>query len=176
LYTTGRDSFHGFHRLSRELIDRLGEPHDRRGVDLAVIDNLASFLPGRDESHAGLMLEALLPLQRLTRLGLAVLLLHHPKRGTARDGQAARGSGALTGYVDIICCARGRGTRRRRSATGCPARRRSGRTTRPTDSRSCCGRTASCTPSWRSASAVPRGRASDGPYRGHAAGSHTRTG
>jgi hypothetical protein len=84
------------------LIDRLAELHDRRGVDLAVIDNLASFLPGRDESHAGLMLEALLPLQRLTRLGLAVLLLHHPKKGTARDGQAARGSGALTGYVDII--------------------------------------------------------------------------
>lgn len=38
------------------------------------------------------------------------------------------------------CCARGRGTRARRSATGCPARRRSGRMTRCTPSTSRSGR------------------------------------
>src|SRR5262249_7322305 len=35
-------------------------------VDLVAIDPLAAFLPSRGENHAGLMLEALLPLQRLT--------------------------------------------------------------------------------------------------------------
>jgi hypothetical protein len=84
------------------LIDRLAELHDSNGVDLAVIDPLAAFLPGRDEGNAGLMLEALLPLQRLTNRGLAVLLLHHPRKGVALDGQAARGSGALSGHVDIV--------------------------------------------------------------------------
>jgi hypothetical protein len=70
-------------------------------VDLAVIDPLASFLPGRGENHAGLMLEALQPLQRLTARGMAVLLLHHPKKGPTREGQAARGSGALNAHADI---------------------------------------------------------------------------
>ena len=41
-----------------------------------MVDTLGTFLPGRDESHAGLMLEALAPLQTLTAAGLAVLLLH----------------------------------------------------------------------------------------------------
>jgi hypothetical protein len=84
------------------LIDHLADLNVRHGVDLAVIDPLAAFLPGRDESQAGLMLEALLPLHRLTEQRMAVLLLHHPRKGRAGDGQAARGSGALTGYADIV--------------------------------------------------------------------------
>jgi hypothetical protein len=84
------------------LIDHLADLNVRHGVDLAVIDTLASFLPGRDEAHAGLMLEALLPLQRLTEQRMAVLLLHHPRKGKTGDGQAARGSGALTSYADIV--------------------------------------------------------------------------
>ncbi|HKI36576.1 MAG TPA: AAA family ATPase, partial [Gemmataceae bacterium] len=84
------------------LIDRLADLNVRRGVDLAVIDTLASFLPGRDESNAGLMLEALLPLQHLTERGMAVLLLHHPRKGAPADAQAARGTGALAGYADIV--------------------------------------------------------------------------
>jgi hypothetical protein len=48
------------------------------------------------------MLEALLPLQRLTADGMAVLVLHHPSKGEPRPGQMARGSGALSGYADMI--------------------------------------------------------------------------
>jgi hypothetical protein len=48
------------------------------------------------------MLDILMPLQRLTALGMAVLILHHPRKGETIAGQAARGSGALSGYVDII--------------------------------------------------------------------------
>jgi RecA-family ATPase len=72
------------------------------GLELVVIDPLATFLPGRTENDAATMLEMLLPLQQLTAEGLSVLVLHHPKKGEASPGQAARGSGALTGYVDII--------------------------------------------------------------------------
>jgi hypothetical protein len=84
-----------------DLIDHLAGLGSGRGVDLAVIDPLAAFLPGRDESNAGAMLDSLLPLQRLTAQGMAVLLLHHPSKGSTLDGQAARGSGALDGVVDI---------------------------------------------------------------------------
>jgi hypothetical protein len=84
------------------LVGRLADLRAQRGVDLAVIDNLASFLPGRNEADANLMLETLAPLQDLTARGMALLLVHHPRKGQTIDGQASRGSGALTGYVDIV--------------------------------------------------------------------------
>ena len=67
-----------------------------------LIDHLASFLPGRTENDAATMLAALLPLQRLTKRGLAGMVLHHPRKGESAPGRAARGSGALTGYADIL--------------------------------------------------------------------------
>jgi hypothetical protein len=84
------------------LIDRLAELHDEWGATLAVIDPLAAFLPGQTENSAGSMLAAVLALQQLTARGLAVLLLHHPRKGACLPGQWARGSGALSGYVDIL--------------------------------------------------------------------------
>ena len=84
------------------LVTRLAELHQTHGLDLVVVDPLASFLPGRDESNAAGMLDALMPLQRLSGQGMAILVLHHPRKGEPAPGQAARGSGALTGYVDIV--------------------------------------------------------------------------
>jgi hypothetical protein len=84
------------------LMERLGELRRAHGTDLVVVDSLAAFLPGRDESNAAGMLEALMPLQRLSGQGVAVLVLHHPRKGAPAPGQAARGSGALPGYVDIV--------------------------------------------------------------------------
>jgi hypothetical protein len=80
------------------LLDRLGDERGRRGLDLAVIDPLATFLPGPDENNASSVLAALAPLQRLTAAGVAVLLLHHPRKA---DGEP-RGSGALPGFADIL--------------------------------------------------------------------------
>jgi len=80
-----------------ELIDRAID----FGLDLFVVDPLASFLPGRCESDAATLLEALQPLHRLTAVGMAVLLLHHPRKGKVEAGSAARGSGAMLGFVDI---------------------------------------------------------------------------
>jgi hypothetical protein len=84
------------------LIAALVELRERQGIDLAVIDSLASFLPGRTENLAAVMMECLLLLRRLTECGLGVLLLHHPRKGAVLGGQAARGSGALTAFVDIL--------------------------------------------------------------------------
>src|SRR3954447_18432895 len=58
--------------------------------------------PGRSENDADAMLTALLPLQRLTAAGPAVLVQHHPRKRASPDGQSARGSGALSGYVDVL--------------------------------------------------------------------------
>jgi hypothetical protein len=98
------------------LLDRLLDLRRRHGVDLAVIDPLAPFLAA--ENQARPVLEALLPLSTLTAAGMAVLLLHHPAKGHPPVGQAARGSGALLGHVDIAVEMRHPGgdplTRRRR--------------------------------------------------------------
>jgi hypothetical protein len=48
------------------------------------------------------MLATLMPLQRLTTASMSVVVAHHPKRGETIPGQAARGSGALSGFVDIL--------------------------------------------------------------------------
>ena len=102
-----------------DLIDQVGRMHDRRPVDLLAIDSLANLAPLRSENDAGEMLRAVAPLQQLTRRGLAVLLSHHPRKGPLVPGQAARGSGALSGYADIIVematvCRRNPKDRRRR--------------------------------------------------------------
>jgi hypothetical protein len=99
----------------RALVDRLADEHARRGLDLVVIDTLATFLPGSDENNAAAMLAALAPLQRLTAAGLAVFLLHHPRKDSRAELEP-RGSGALAGFADVLAqldgprpgCTRGR--------------------------------------------------------------------
>jgi hypothetical protein len=84
------------------LIDYLVRLHDEEGLDLVVIDSLASFLPGRDENNAACMMAALVPLQRLTEKGVCVLIVHHPRRKPSAAGHTGRGSGALHATVDIL--------------------------------------------------------------------------
>src|SRR5207302_2389335 len=80
----------------------IGRIHDRQPVDLLAIDSLANLAPLRTENDAAEMLKAVAPLQDLTARGISVLLSHHPKKGPLVPGQAARGSGALSGYADIL--------------------------------------------------------------------------
>jgi hypothetical protein len=84
------------------LLDRLAEIHARVGLSLVVIDPLAAFFPGRGENCAEIMLEFLKPLHRLTALGVAVLLLHHPGKEETAEGLAARGSTATGAFADIV--------------------------------------------------------------------------
>ncbi len=83
------------------LLERVARLQGEHGMNLFVLDTLATFLPGRNEACAGVMMEALLPIQELTAGGMSVLLLHHPSKGQPLPGQAARGSGALASFVDI---------------------------------------------------------------------------
>jgi hypothetical protein len=84
------------------LLDRIADLHARDPISLAVIDPLATFFPGRSEGDALVIVEVLMSLRRLATMGLSVLVLHHPRKGRVLSGQAARGSGALTSYADIL--------------------------------------------------------------------------
>jgi hypothetical protein len=85
-----------------ELVDRCFAMRQAGELDLIAVDPLASFLPGHSDSDAGTLLTMLHPLQRLAANGVAVLLLHHPRKKSSDEGSSARGSGALLGFVDII--------------------------------------------------------------------------
>ncbi len=84
------------------LLDAMLELRHTEGLDLVVIDSLSVFLPGHNENAAAAIVESLLPLSALRDLGVSVLLVHHPKKGATVKGQAARGSGALASFVDIL--------------------------------------------------------------------------
>jgi hypothetical protein len=84
------------------LIAHLIELRASSGLDLVVIDTLSTFFPPGVENNSDALQRALRPLEQLTGAGLAVLLMHHPRKGTLLPGQAARGSGALTSYADIL--------------------------------------------------------------------------
>jgi AAA domain len=83
------------------LVDDLDKLRHSRGLELVVIDSLASILPGQEEANAAAMTELLHPLRTLAHRGPAVLLAHHPRKGPAPGGQSARGTGALPASVDF---------------------------------------------------------------------------
>jgi hypothetical protein len=84
------------------LLEAVAALHQRDGIALVVIDSLTHFLPAHSENSAAALLECLAPLQRLAAAGISVLLVHHPRKGRTLAGQAARGSGALPAFVDIL--------------------------------------------------------------------------
>lgn len=86
----------------QELLALIKKLKAERGVDLAVIDTLASFLPAREEDHSKVLTDGLMPLRALADEGIAVLLLHHPRKAPSAAGMAARGGGMLPAAVDVI--------------------------------------------------------------------------
>jgi len=85
-----------------DLVGQVGEWRAAGGLDLFVVDPLATFLPGRSESDAATLHAFLDPLRRLAQGGTAVLVLHHPRRQAAEEGSQARGGGVLLGYADTL--------------------------------------------------------------------------
>jgi hypothetical protein len=69
---------------------------------LVIFDTLPSLWPVQDENNASEVGAALMPLWGIVEQGAALLLVHHPRKGDANEGQASRGSGALPGMVDVI--------------------------------------------------------------------------
>jgi len=83
----------------RRLLDRIAQLRTEHGVDLLVIDSVTHFL--RAESACAGVLDLLMPIRQLTALGMAALLMHHPRRRDSSVGNAGRGHGALHSEVDI---------------------------------------------------------------------------
>jgi len=73
-----------------------------RGYSLVIFDTFGAVSPVTNENDAAETTASLMCLRRITDAGAAVLLVHHPRKGDASEGQASRGSGALPGFVDII--------------------------------------------------------------------------
>lgn len=85
-----------------DAIERIADHAKRIDAALVVVDTLASCWPVIDENDASKVMDALTPLHAITEAGAGLLLIHHPRKGDASEGQASRGSGALPGFVDAI--------------------------------------------------------------------------
>lgn len=74
------------------------------GIRLLVVDTIAEFSStgGDSENNSGAVLEQMRPLQQAASSGLAVLAIHHFKKGSAEGWDAFRGSGAFQGVADIL--------------------------------------------------------------------------
>ena len=69
------------------LLDQVAELQRRDPVDLAVIDTLTTFLPGRNEANAGVVMEAAVAAAALDGARPGVLLAHHPAKGEPLPGR-----------------------------------------------------------------------------------------
>lgn len=85
-----------------ELIDIILTKCKENDISMVVIDTISTFWPIDNENDAAQILKALVPLNRLTNEKIAVLLVHHFRKGGGDQAQASRGSGALPGFVDNI--------------------------------------------------------------------------
>jgi len=83
------------------MIERLREHHDQEGLDLMVIDAWPSFASARTEHDANAAQRMLRPLDLLTEAGMAVLILHRPRRPLG-VGQSPRGGNGLAAGCDIF--------------------------------------------------------------------------
>lgn len=74
---------------------------DQQPADVVILDTLADLWPAKDENSAVEVHAALQPLRKLAD-GRAVVCVHHLRKSDGGEGTAARGSGALVGFVDVI--------------------------------------------------------------------------
>ena len=85
-----------------ELVEKLTEKCLEEKIDFIVIDTITTFWPVENENDSAQVIRALVPLYNFTENRIAVLLVHHFRKGGGDQAQASRGSGALPGFVDNI--------------------------------------------------------------------------
>lgn len=85
-----------------EVITRLVKECNENKIDLLIFDTISTFFPINKEKESDEWLNALLPLYEFTRLDLAVLLVHHFRKGAGDEAQAFRGSGVLGSFPSNI--------------------------------------------------------------------------
>ena len=73
-------------------------------LTVVIVDTIDKWLGlrGDQENSSGAVIEALAPITRAARSGLAVILNTHQRKGGGDYGAAVRGSNALVGAVDIL--------------------------------------------------------------------------
>ncbi len=85
------------------LVDRLRKYCDGGAyADLVILDPVSHVLPAGCENNPAQLPDAMKTLRRLADDGIAVLLVHHPRKAAAKAGAAERGTGALHSFVDIL--------------------------------------------------------------------------
>src|SRR5262249_47912139 len=72
------------------------------GHKLVNFDSIPNFWSVQNENDASDILAGVGPLRIINDAGAAVLLAHHPRKAEGDQGTAARGSGALSGFVDVL--------------------------------------------------------------------------
>jgi hypothetical protein len=70
-------------------------------ADLLIVDTLMRNMPLRDENNATEIDDALLPLWKLMETGVAIVVIHHLKKGGGPEGTGARGSSALMAWPEV---------------------------------------------------------------------------
>lgn len=86
----------------RECLSQIVKAIEEEKVELIVVDTLAEFWDAGDENDAKKVLESLKVLKKIAHNHeIAVLILHHTRKGGGEDGEAHRGSSAIMGAVDI---------------------------------------------------------------------------
>ncbi len=86
----------------RRLLEKVLSIHRADGIDLAIFDPLAYLFPSDSEYDSGLLAQALLAARQLAQAGMAIVLVHHPRKAPSHAGLASRGCSSLIGFVDII--------------------------------------------------------------------------
>lgn len=92
----GRPAMQQFHCLCGALL----AAHAKNTLSLVAIDSFTTFLPG-NEYNANTVHDFMTALRGLTAAGMAVLILHHPRKNHFGEGGAARGGSGLARAVDI---------------------------------------------------------------------------
>ena len=86
----------------RRLIEDLLSIVKETNAELVVFDTLPGIWPVGNENDAGEVLDSLSPMRDLAQAGAAVLAMHHPRKNESLGFTSARGSGALSGFPDIL--------------------------------------------------------------------------
>jgi hypothetical protein len=85
-----------------QILALIGRWSEANPAGLVFIDTLAIWAGIEDENDAAKVTRALGAVMALAqRTGLAIILVHHTRKGGGDHGEAIRGSGAMLGTVDI---------------------------------------------------------------------------
>lgn len=85
----------------REWVARTVQDCIDHRADLLIVDTLMRNMPLRDENNATEIDDALLPLWRLMESGIAIVVIHHLRKGAGGEGTGARGSSALMAWPEV---------------------------------------------------------------------------